>query len=90
MHANPIPLQNLSALCNILITAVQRLNHWLCHGVVCFSQVSVGQAWNDVTFALGLAFCFDCMLTCLLHCSFKELSAVQSLRVDGFGQDACA
>ena len=56
MHANPIPLQNLSALCNILIIAIQRLNHWLCHNFVCFLQVSFIQAWNDVAFALRLLF----------------------------------
>ena len=51
MHANPIPLQNLSALCNILITAVQRLNHWLCHFSICFLQVSVVHGWNGFAFA---------------------------------------
>lgn len=39
MRANPIPLQNLSALCTILITAVQRVNHWLCHSFICFLQL---------------------------------------------------
>ena len=48
MHANPIPLQNLSALCNILITVVQRLNHWLCHPFICFLQVSVVQTRADI------------------------------------------
>ena len=40
MHANPVPFQNLSALCTILITAIQHLNHWLCHPFICFLQAS--------------------------------------------------
>lgn len=38
MHANPVPLQNLAAFCTILITAVQSLNRWLCHPVICMLQ----------------------------------------------------
>ena len=40
MHANPVPLQNLAAFCTILITAVQSLNRWLCHPVICVLQVA--------------------------------------------------
>lgn len=38
MQANPVPLQNFSAFCTVLITAVQGLNRWLCHPVICFLQ----------------------------------------------------
>lgn len=41
MHANPVTFQNLAALCTILIDTVQRLNHCLCHPLVCFLQVRI-------------------------------------------------